>query len=167
MYRKSSEMDSLHNIIYIVLLTSLIIGGSQAAMPYRPYVYNQQFCMDTLTGQQLYIGEVFTRQGQCVRVQCLESLQLWEDSCQVPNLTEGDCRPVAPPGSNTEYPRCCPLYECKSYESYAGGTMEKTNTYDHYGTQRNSHLTEVIVIGQGSTRPSVQIPAAPVKKYQV
>ncbi|XP_017123924.1 uncharacterized protein LOC108143866 [Drosophila elegans] len=160
-------MESLNKVKYIVLLTSLIIAGSQAALPYRPYVYDQQFCMDTLTGRQLYIGEVFTRQGQCVRVQCLESQQLWEDSCQVPNLTEGDCRPVAPPGSSTEYPRCCPLYECKSYESYAGGTMEKTNTYDHYGAPRDSRITEMIVIGQRSPGPSEQIPAAPVKKYQV
>lgn len=43
------------------------------------YLYNPQYCSDTLSGRQLYVGEVFTRSGQCVRVQCLGTLQLWED----------------------------------------------------------------------------------------
>ncbi|XP_016971900.1 uncharacterized protein LOC108039401 [Drosophila rhopaloa] len=168
-------MESTNNVIYIVLMTSLVIGGSHSAVPYRhiemdnrpAYMYNPQFCMDTLTGQQLYIGEGFTRPGQCIHVQCLESQQLWEDSCQVPKLTQGDCRPVAPPKASSEYPRCCPLYECKSYESNAGGTLEQTNTYDHYGTLRNSHLTEVIKIAQRPSRPSENIPSDPVRKYNV
>lgn len=42
-------------------------------------MYSSQFCMDTLTGRSMYVGEVFTRPGQCVRVQCLGTLQLWED----------------------------------------------------------------------------------------
>ncbi|XP_020805029.1 uncharacterized protein LOC110181577 isoform X2 [Drosophila serrata] len=158
---------------YIVLLISLtIIGGSQAAtLPYRSsaYVYNPQFCMDTLTGHSLYVGEVFTRPGQCVRVQCLGTLQLWEDSCQVPNLKKGDCKQVPPKETGVDYPRCCPLYECKSYETHSGGTLEQTNTYNHYGTLLNTHLTEVITI---TTRPlqghaTAEIPTAPVRKYQV
>lgn len=40
--------------------------------------YNAK-CRDDETGRELYIGEFFTRPGQCVRVQCLGNLQLWED----------------------------------------------------------------------------------------
>ncbi|KAH8304070.1 hypothetical protein KR059_000006, partial [Drosophila kikkawai] len=129
------------------------------------YLYNPQFCMDTLTGHSLYVGEVFTRPGQCVRVQCLGTLQLWEDSCQVPNLKKGDCKPVPPKETGLDYPRCCPLYECKSYETHAGGTLEQTNTYNQYGSLLNTHLTEVIMISQ---RPlQAETPTAPVRKYQV
>ncbi|XP_039498240.1 uncharacterized protein LOC120455836 [Drosophila santomea] len=158
-------MESINFVIYIVPMMSLIIGGSQA-IPYRPAVnlYDQQYCMDTLTGRQLYIGEVFTREDQCVRIQCLESQQLWEDSCQVPKLTHGDCKPIPSTNVRAEYPRCCPQYECKSYESNSGGTLEQTDTYDHYGTLRSSHLTEMIVM---RSRPRGEIPTAPARKYQV
>ncbi|KAH8284426.1 hypothetical protein KR018_008823, partial [Drosophila ironensis] len=108
------------------------------------YMFENQFCMDTQTGRQLYVGEVFTRQGQCVRVQCLGTLQIWEDSCLVPKNLMGDCHPVPPSEENIDYPRCCPLYECKTYKSHASGTGEQTNTYDHYGTLRKSYLTEKI-----------------------
>ncbi|EDX17613.1 uncharacterized protein LOC6725648 [Drosophila simulans] len=160
-------MESISIVIHLVAMMSLIIGGSQA-IPYRSsaYLYNQQFCMDTLTGRQLYIGEVFTREDQCVRIQCLESQQLWEDSCQVPKLTQGNCKPVPSTEPHAEYPRCCPLYECKSYESNSGGTLEQTNTYNHYGTLRSSHLTEMIVIDR-RTLPRGEIPTASARKYQV
>lgn len=82
----------------------------------------------------------------------------------MPNLKKGDCKPVQPTETGLDYPRCCPLYECKSYESHAGGTLEQTNTYDHYGTLRKSHLTEVIMIGQ---RPFKGPGEEPVRKYQV
>ncbi|XP_026838801.1 uncharacterized protein LOC6551671 [Drosophila erecta] len=158
-------MELINFVIYIVPMMALIIGGSQA-IPYGSYLYNQQFCMDTLTGRQLYIGEVFTREDQCVRIQCLESQQLWEDSCQVPKLTQGDCKPIPSTNVGAEYPRCCPLYECKSYKSNSGGTLEQTNTYDHYGTLRSSHLTEMIMF-ERRPRPRGEIPTAPARKYQV
>ncbi|XP_017076940.1 uncharacterized protein LOC108111845 [Drosophila eugracilis] len=160
-------MESINSVTYIILLISLIIGGCKG-IPYRPqsYMDNQQFCMDTMTGRQLYVGEIFTREGQCIRVQCLESSRLWEDSCQVPKLTKGDCKRVPPKDDNPEYPRCCPLYECKSYETNPEGTMEMTNTYDHYGTLRLSSLTELIVIDK-RPRSHGEIPTAPARKYQV
>ncbi|KAH8419715.1 hypothetical protein KR009_001535 [Drosophila setifemur] len=161
-------MDSLKNLGYIVLLMTLISGGTEAANPYRTSPYYNTFCMDTQTGRQLYVGEVFTRQGQCVRVQCLGTLQLWEDSCLVPELTKGDCNPVHPTEENLPYPRCCPLYECRSYESNAGGTVELSNTYDHYGTLRQSHLTEVIRLNRRRPPVGTQVEEQmPVRKYQV
>ncbi|XP_016923137.1 protein Vago [Drosophila suzukii] len=160
-------MKSINLGIYIVLLMSSVFGGSQA-LPYRSpaYLYNQQFCMDTVTGQNLYIGEVLTRKDHCVRVQCLETLQLWEDSCQVPKLTKGDCKPIASTEDGAEYPRCCPLYECRSYETSPGGNMEQINTYDHYGTLRSSHVSEFLVIDQRG-RPKEEIPSPPARKYMV
>ncbi|XP_022219461.2 uncharacterized protein LOC111072116 isoform X2 [Drosophila obscura] len=142
------ESSALTSVVLLVLLA--ILAGGEAALPYRSssYHYNQQFCMDTQTGRHLYVGEVFTRLGLCIRVQCLGTLQLWEDSCLVPSSIKGDCRPVPPTETNLEYPRCCPLYECKTYESNAEGTLEQTNTYDHNGSLRKSHLTEVIVINK-------------------
>ncbi|XP_015041464.1 uncharacterized protein LOC108162674 isoform X1 [Drosophila miranda] len=143
------ESSALTSVVMLVLLA--ILAGGEAALPYRSassYRYSQQFCMDTQTGRQLYVGEVFTRLEQCMRVQCLGTLQLWEDSCLVPSSIKGDCRSIPPTESNLEYPRCCPLYECKTYESSAEGTLEQTNTYDHNGSLRKSHLTEVIVINK-------------------
>lgn len=31
------------------------------------------------TGRELFIGDFYTRSGQCVRVQCLGTLEIWED----------------------------------------------------------------------------------------
>ncbi|XP_017089735.2 protein Vago [Drosophila bipectinata] len=163
-------MELLKTFRYIFLIVSLVVVGIDAGVPYRqPYVYEHQFCMDTVTGRQLYVGEVFTRPGQCIRIQCLGTLQLWEDSCLVPKLSKGDCRPVQPEEENLDYPRCCPMYECKTYQSHAGGRVEQTITYDHYGTVRKSHLTEVIVIRPQKGSPvNVEDPAAPSpRKYQV
>ncbi|KAH8368147.1 hypothetical protein KR084_007653 [Drosophila pseudotakahashii] len=160
-------MESIKFEIFLVLLMSSVFGKGQAT-PYRsPYdVYNQQFCMDTLTGQQLYVGQAITRQDHCVRVQCLETLQLWEDSCQVPNLTKGDCHRIASKDENSEYPRCCPLYECKTYESHSGGNLEQIKTYDHYGTLISEHLNELVVIDHRGRRQD-EILSAPARKYQV
>lgn len=36
-------------------------------------------CVDTETGRELYVGDSFTRSGRCIRVQCLDTLELWED----------------------------------------------------------------------------------------
>ncbi|XP_017045676.1 uncharacterized protein LOC108091151 [Drosophila ficusphila] len=160
-------MESVNRAIYVFLLISLIIVESPAAIPNRrSYIFDRQFCMDTVTGRPMYLGEFFTREGQCVRVQCLESQQLWEDSCNVPNLTTGDCKPVESDLASPEYPRCCPLYECKTHQKNEGGTMEMTNTYDHYGNLLRSRITEMIVVGQVS-QPKEDIPSAPARKYQV
>lgn len=62
--------------VYIAVLFTQSILMHLAAS----YRYSQQYCRDTLTARQLYVGEVFTRPGQCVRVQCLGTLQVWEDT---------------------------------------------------------------------------------------
>jgi len=87
-------------------------------------------------------------------------------SCQVPKLTKGDCKPIASTEDGAEYPRCCPLYECRSYETSPGGNMEQINTYDHYGTLRSSHVSEFLVIDQRG-RPKEEIPSPPARKYMV
>ncbi|KAH8415302.1 hypothetical protein KR222_002095, partial [Zaprionus bogoriensis] len=131
------------------------------------YRYMTQFCGDTVTGRELYVGEVFTRPGQCVRVQCLGTLQLWEDSCKVPTSLKGACTVLPPTQAGQEYPRCCPLYECKTYQSNAGGELEQTNTYDHNGNLRKSHVTEVIVFGKEPRLGQGGAPTAPPRKYQL
>ncbi|XP_034663956.1 uncharacterized protein LOC117898572 isoform X1 [Drosophila subobscura] len=166
----SREMESSALTSVGLLILHAILPVGEAALPYRSsssYHYSQHFCMDTQTGRQLYVGEVFTRLGLCIRVQCLGTLQLWEDSCLVPSSIKGDCKPVPPTETNFEYPRCCPLYECKTYESNAEGTLKQTNTYDHNGSLRMSHLTEVIVINKNSRLDQEDTPIVPIRRNHV
>lgn len=190
--------------VYIAVLFTHSILVPLAAS----YRYSQQYCRDTLTGRQLYVGEVFTRPGQCVRVQCLGTLRVWEDtwvsdrenetqrewrladqshalifctsfslsffinrySCKVPVGLKGDCHELPPTETDSVYPKCCPLYECKTFTSNPEGELEQTNTYDHAGNLRKSHLTEVIIINKDRLAPN--LPERPtvqptVRKYSV
>ncbi|ALC48814.1 Vago, partial [Drosophila busckii] len=134
------------------------------------YSYNQQFCRDTLSGRQLYVGEVFTRSGQCMRVQCLGTLQLWEDSCKVPVSLKGDCTRLEQTADNTnqDYPKCCPLYECKTNETNMHSKLEMTNIYDHNSNLRKSNVNEVIIVNNDRHHlASGHISTVPVRKYQV
>lgn len=36
-------------------------------------------CLDLETGRELHVGDSFTRSGRCISVQCLDTLELWED----------------------------------------------------------------------------------------
>ncbi|EDW66280.2 protein Vago [Drosophila virilis] len=158
----STARTCLLGFIFVICM-----GISRATPPFHSYLYNPQYCSDTLSGRQLYVGEVFTRSGQCVRVQCLGTLQLWEDSCKVPGALKGACNVLPPTEANEDYPRCCPMYECKTYESNAQGELEQTNTYDHTGNLRKSHVTELIVISKDRRPGAPDIPAAPARKYHV
>ncbi|EDV95397.1 uncharacterized protein LOC6569294 [Drosophila grimshawi] len=164
-------MDDNYPSLILGIILVIFLSNSQAMPPHNSlasYSFNPQFCIDTLSGRQLYVGEVFTRLNQCVRVQCLGTLQLWEDNCKVPMTLQGDCNVLPPTDANLGYPKCCPLYECKTYEASAQGELEQTNTYDHAGNLRTSNVTEVIVISK-ELRPSgsPDKPAVPVRQYQV
>ncbi|XP_017965431.1 uncharacterized protein LOC108657361 [Drosophila navojoa] len=155
----------------LLLIGFIFVAGSRA-MPQYPssYRYSQQYCRDTLTARQLYVGEVFTRPGQCVRVQCLGTLRVWEDTCKVPVGLKGDCHVLPPTETDLVYPKCCPLYECKTFTSNPEGELEQTNTYDHLGNLRKSHLTELIIINKDRLAPN--FPERPtvqptVRKYSV
>ncbi|KAL7743241.1 hypothetical protein ACLKA6_016184 [Drosophila palustris] len=129
--------------------------------------YDVQFCADTYSGRQLYVGEIFTRPGQCIRVQCLGTLQLWEDSCQVPAGLKGNCVALPPTDANLDYPKCCPLYECKTYESNSRGEVEQTHTYNHSGKLIQTNVAEVVFINKSRRIGSADVPTAPARKYQV
>ncbi|XP_034116673.1 uncharacterized protein LOC117576188 [Drosophila albomicans] len=163
------ESTMLKGII-IMLLLSVAIAAEQETRqqpPYRPlspsYRFQPKFCSDTYSGRQLYVGEMYTRPGQCVRVQCLGTLQLWEDSCKSPAGLKGNCIVLPQMESNLEYPKCCPFYECKTYESNSQGEVETTNTYEHTGYLRRSYVTELIRINK---EPG-EIITAPARKYQL
>ncbi|XP_054747706.1 protein Vago [Anastrepha obliqua] len=114
---------------------------SRANPAYRAGYFEGK-CTDAETGRELFIGEAFTRPGQCIRVQCLGTLQLWHDRCQVPKL-QGNCSPVPPANEFLNYPLCCPLYTCKSYVTNEVGETEETRTYDQYGSLRRTHISQV------------------------
>ncbi|XP_068159504.1 protein Vago [Drosophila tropicalis] len=159
-------MDLRSFIVQFMML--LLICISQSASSYSPFArYEEQFCIDTHTGRQLYVGEIFTRLNECIRVQCLGTHRIWEDSCQVPRALKGECRAVASTQLNLEYPKCCPLYECRTYESNPHGTMEQTNTYDHNGKLVKSHITEMIVVDRRVGPEATIRHTGPVRKYEV
>ncbi|XP_036330016.1 uncharacterized protein LOC118742160 [Rhagoletis pomonella] len=113
----------------------------RASPAYRASYYDSK-CTDAETGRELFIGEAFTRPGQCIRVQCLGTLQLWQDRCQVPKL-QGNCSAVPPGNEFLNYPHCCPLYTCKTYATNEMGETEEIRTYDQYGSLRMTNISQV------------------------
>ncbi|XP_055912340.1 protein Vago [Eupeodes corollae] len=105
-------------------------------------LYEELKCRDEITNRALYVGEVFYRRGQCIRVQCLGNLKVWEDRCQVPRL-EGNCTVIPPANEFLDYPKCCPLYSCTKFLRDDSGNMEETQTYDHYGNRKSTYITQV------------------------
>uniref|UniRef100_A0A1I8Q2F7 Single domain-containing protein n=1 Tax=Stomoxys calcitrans TaxID=35570 RepID=A0A1I8Q2F7_STOCA len=104
-------------------------------------------CVDSETGRELYVGDSFTRSGRCINVQCLDTLQLWEDRCQVPQL-EGNCTKIPVANEFLDYPRCCPTYECTSYKTDDNSITYETRTFDRYGrllTERIMQRVRVLV----------------------
>ncbi|XP_030378266.1 uncharacterized protein LOC115626897 [Scaptodrosophila lebanonensis] len=149
----------------LVLQLLLWVCKGHTAVPYRSrnYLFTQ-YCKDAQTGRELYVGEVITRPGQCTRVQCLGTLELWEDNCQVPKSLKGDCAPVQPTDLNLDYPKCCPMYECKTYRRNDFSELELTNTYDHYGNLRRSNMAEVIVMNKEPRRLDNQASSQPLRE---
>ncbi|XP_034487410.1 uncharacterized protein LOC117791698 [Drosophila innubila] len=153
----------------IAILLLMLFGINQATPTNRSSKhYSVQFCADTYSGRQLYVGEIFTRPGQCIRVQCLGTLQLWEDSCKTPAGLKGTCVALPASDANLDYPKCCPLYECKTYESNARGEVEQTHTYNHSGKLIQTNVAEVVFINKNRRiGSSADILTAPARKYQV
>lgn len=124
-------------LIFLVIVTVVDCSPLQS----QNSVYEELKCFDEKTSRSLYVGEVFYRRGQCIRVQCLGNLEIWEDRCRVPRL-EGICTEVPPANEFLDYPKCCPLYSCKLYNGNNGNT-EETRVYDQYGNRKSTYITQV------------------------
>ncbi|XP_067620065.1 protein Vago [Eurosta solidaginis] len=123
------------------LLPALLINASPA---YRGNYFDSK-CTDVETGRELFVGEAFTRPGRCIRLQCLGTLQLWEDRCQIPKL-EGNCHSVPPANEFLNYPHCCPLYTCEIHVINGVSETEETRTYDQYGSLQRTHISQVFSV---------------------
>ncbi|XP_037823977.1 uncharacterized protein LOC119612292 isoform X1 [Lucilia sericata] len=128
----------------LLILFNIYVIFAYPSTTYSRDHYNAK-CTDPETNRELYIGEVFTRPGQCIRVQCSGSLKLWEDSCQVPQL-EGDCYRLPAANEFLDFPRCCPNYECKSSKSDDKSTTDETRLYNHMGRLLREHITQRVKV---------------------
>ncbi|KAM7348624.1 vago [Cochliomyia hominivorax] len=131
-------------IIILIFIFNIIVIFGHPSSTYSRDRYNA-VCTDPETNRELYIGEFFTRPGQCIRVQCLGTLQIWEDRCQVPQL-EGNCYRLPAANEFLDYPRCCSNYECKSSKSDDKSTTDEIRLYDHYGRLLREHITQRVKV---------------------
>ncbi|XP_075157142.1 vago [Haematobia irritans] len=143
----------MHLLILTSLLLLNVISWTYGLPPRSSSTYERDRflansrCVDSETGRELYVGDSFTRSGRCINVQCLDTLQLWEDRCQVPQL-EGNCTRVPVANEFLDYPRCCPTYECTSLKADDNSITYETRTYDRYGrllTERIMQRVRVLV----------------------
>ncbi|XP_039962469.1 uncharacterized protein LOC126768076 [Bactrocera neohumeralis] len=145
MSRGSHSTGTLHcccQKLLLLLWAASALRATLAGPSYRSYGQ----CTDAETGRELYIGESFTRPGQCIRVQCLGTLQLWEDGCEVPKL-EGNCSPVPPGNEFLNYPYCCPLFVCRKIAVSEKDRREEIRTYNQYGTMIKQDIQQIFSVG--------------------
>ncbi|XP_061402665.1 protein Vago [Musca vetustissima] len=148
--------------MYLLILMLLFVNSNILifGLPPRSTYGRDRFnsnsrCVDTETGRELYVGDSFTRSGRCISVQCLDTLELWEDRCQVPKL-EGNCTRVPVANEFLDYPRCCPTYECTKYSIDDNSYTYETRIYDRYGRLLKEHITQSLKIMVEAPRPMVQ-----------
>uniref|UniRef100_A0A1A9VWK9 SVWC domain-containing protein n=1 Tax=Glossina austeni TaxID=7395 RepID=A0A1A9VWK9_GLOAU len=156
-YMKVKFENFISNNVKLILLLSLTIQVTlvrpqqeqqpqqhkfATVNPYRHY-FTSAKCKDLLTGRELYVGDFFTRSGQCIRIQCLGTLEIWEDRCQIPKLSD-NCNSLPVANEFLDYPRCCPTYECHSYTTNPNGETETRQIYDHTGNLLRESLLHVI-----------------------
>ncbi|XP_055846481.1 protein Vago isoform X2 [Episyrphus balteatus] len=128
--------------VYLFCLVAVIADCAVCGSPLQNQnLYEELKCRDEKTNRALYVGEVFYRRGQCIRVQCLGNLEIWEDRCQIPRL-EGNCSEIPPANEFLDYPKCCPQYSCKLFLKDNGNT-EETRIYDQYGNRKSTYITQV------------------------
>uniref|UniRef100_W8C1P7 Single domain-containing protein n=1 Tax=Ceratitis capitata TaxID=7213 RepID=W8C1P7_CERCA len=131
--------------LLLLLWTAYAMTVAMASPAYRAS-FNYAKCTDAETGRELYVGEAFTRPGQCIRVQCLGTLQLWQDRCEVPKL-EGNCSAIPPANEFLDYPSCCPLYMCKMVVLGETDTVDETRTYNQYGDLIKVDIKQIFSVG--------------------
>ncbi|XP_037928052.1 uncharacterized protein LOC119666433 [Teleopsis dalmanni] len=129
---------------YYLIFCEIVFWQQLVGLPYQGSSYYQK-CTDSETKQELLIGDVIQRRGRCIRAQCLGTLEIWEDSCQIPHLP-GTCSQLPPPNEFLDYPDCCPLHECKSYEFNENGETVETLTYDHHGILKKQNIIKFLVV---------------------
>ncbi|XP_011193309.1 uncharacterized protein LOC105219083 isoform X2 [Zeugodacus cucurbitae] len=146
MMSRGSHLSSTRHCCCFGLLLLLWAACAWPATLASPSYRSYGQCTDAETGRELYIGDSFTRPGRCIRVQCLGTLQLWEDSCEVPKL-EGNCSSVPPGNEFLNYPHCCPLFVCRKIAVSEKERTEEIRTYNQYGTMIKQDIKQIFSVG--------------------
>ncbi|CAD7086772.1 unnamed protein product [Hermetia illucens] len=142
-YPKSNPHGGIVTLTIVVLF--IVSWSSAKSVDPRNYIDGR--CVDPETKRELFIGEYFHRPGQCVRVQCLGDLSIWEDKCNDPRI-QGNCIKEFL-NMDQAYPNCCPLYKCE----YHIGSTKEIRVFDHHGNIVSRSVTNIILVennGAGS-----------------